>query len=108
MEEFARLGCKVACVDIDPNSNQETVKLINEKYPGCAKAYICNVSLPNDIKALKEQVIKDFGQVNIFVHNAGIVGGSAMCDFDDTYMYNVININLTSHFVVSKVLNGAF
>ncbi len=98
---FAELGCKVACVDIDESLNRDTVNLINEKYPGCSKAYKCNVGFSDEIRAVKEAVKKDFGDVNILVHNAGILMGNPVAEFDDIILHGVVGVNLISHFYVS-------
>ncbi len=100
-EKFADLGCKVACVDIDEAINTETVNLINEKYPGRAKSYTCNVIFADEIKAVKEAVKKDFGDVDILVHNAGLVAGAPITEVEDIYLHAMIGVNLTSHFLVS-------
>jgi NAD(P)-dependent dehydrogenase (short-subunit alcohol dehydrogenase family) len=100
-EKFAKLGCKVACVDLDEELNKETVTAINEKYPESAKAYTCNVALSQEIADLKTAIAKDFGDVNIIVHNAALIAGAKMTEFEDIYVHGVITVNLTSHFLVS-------
>lgn len=100
--EFAKLGCKIACVDVDEELNNETVKELNHDYPDSAKAYKCNITVTQEVKELKKAVIADFGMVNILINNAGLITGARLTDFDDTLMNGVIGVNLTSHFIVSK------
>lgn len=99
--KFAKLGCKVACVDVDEDINKETVQMINEKYPGKAKSYNCNIGMTNEIRALKKDINKDFGPVDILVHNAGIIAGAPITQLEDVYVHGIITINLSSHFFVS-------
>lgn len=100
--KFAELGCKVACVDVDDKINQETVNLVNKKYPGSATLYHCNVAFPQEIRALRKAVEEDLGPVYIVLHNAAVITSRKITDFDDVYINGVIAINLTSHFYVSK------
>lgn len=102
------LGCKVACVDIDEKLNQETVKELNERYPACVKAYTCNVAISSQIRTVKQAVNKDFGHVDILIHNAAIVASTSITDFEDIYVHGVISVNLISHFYVSIYLNYEF
>lgn len=101
MEKFADLGCKVACVDIDEEINRETVEIVNGKHANCAKAYTCDVSFSENVKNLRKAIEEDFGPVNMVIHNAGLIAGGPLIDFDDLYLLGIINVNLTSHFYVS-------
>jgi NAD(P)-dependent dehydrogenase (short-subunit alcohol dehydrogenase family) len=100
--KFADLGCRVACVDIDDELNKETIKLINDKHPDKAKCYKCNVAKMQDIKDLKEAVVRDFGEVNILINNAGIVNASPLLEITESDANLFVSINLTSHVLVSQ------
>lgn len=99
-EKFAQLGSHVACVDIDENANQDTIKRINEEYPARAKAYSCNVAKMTEVKKLEEAVIKDFGRVDILINNAGLIANSSFVNQDEDFIDKIIGVNLTSHFYV--------
>lgn len=100
--EFAKLGCKVACVDVDEDLNQETVNDLNQNYPNSAKGYKCNIMNSEEVKTLKKAVINDFREVNILINNAGLITGASFTNFDDKFLNGVIGVNLTSHFIVSS------
>ena len=91
-------------MDLDEELNEETVAAINEKYPGSAKAYRCNVAFSQEISDLKTAIVKDYGRVDIIIHNAGLIAGSPITEFDDIYVHSVIAVNLTSHFLVNNLL----
>lgn len=90
----------MVCVDVDDQLNKETIKQINEKQPGKAKSYICNVAKAKDIKALKKAVIQDFGEVNIVINNAGIVNATPLLEIDETDVQMFLSVNLSSHILV--------
>jgi len=95
---FAEQGCRVACVDIDDVSNQETVKKINEKFPDSARGYKTNVAKVEEIETLKESVEKDFGPVDLLINNAGLIVGQAILDEQVSTIEATISVNLKSHF----------
>ncbi|KAI5717224.1 hypothetical protein M8J77_002241 [Diaphorina citri] len=96
--EFARQGCKVACAEIQKDLNEETVQMVNQVAPGAAKGYYCDVGNVDSVEALKEQVLADFGRVDILVNNAAlIVAGSLLNDFKPHLFENVVKVNFLSH-----------
>lgn len=72
--EIARLVCggggSVAVVDIDPEKAGETVALL-EGSGGGAAAYRADVTNGEDVRKMVEEVLKQFGQVDILFNNAG-------------------------------------
>lgn len=101
--KFAELGCSIACVDINDKASSETVETIKNTFPGVsAFSYHCDVRSKDDIHKLHEAVKKDLRQVDILVHNAGEVTSQYMTTFEDKYLDHMIDLNLKSHFWVSK------
>ncbi|KGU29168.1 sorbose reductase SOU1 [Candida albicans Ca529L] len=70
-EAFAQAGADVA---IWYNSKPADAKAeyLTEKYGVKAKAYKCNVTDPNDVSKVINEIEKDFGTIDIFVANAGV------------------------------------
>lgn len=101
--QLAKLGCKVACVDFSDEANKETVLSIMYATgkKDVAKAYHCDVSKPEETKKLAEDVLKDFGRVDILVSNAGILYGHYVADGTDEMLKRVLDINLAGNFWVS-------
>ena len=71
-EEYARSGADVAILARDPGTLAEAKQKISAAGPGRKVAAIsCDVANPADIKKACDQVISEFGKVDIFVNNAG-------------------------------------
>ncbi|XP_075220272.1 estradiol 17-beta-dehydrogenase 11-like [Lycorma delicatula] len=95
---LSREGCKVACVDIDINSAQETVKLIKDEL-GIAQAYRTNVGRPEEIRNLQKNVTKDLGPVTYLINNASLILSQRIdADYDDSVLNGVVSVNLLSYF----------
>lgn len=100
---FAHLGAKLACVDVDATSNEETVKLIESMVPGAvAKAYTVNVAIVSETTALATKVEKELGSVDILINNAAVIVGHTFLGAQDHTISAIININLLGHFWVSR------
>lgn len=103
--QFARLGAKVACVDVDQDSNEETVRLINAEIPeATVKAYTVNVAAIAEISALAVKVELDLGPVDVLINNAAVIIGHSFLGGQDHTIASVININLLAHFWVSQTV----
>src|SRR5437016_3734004 len=71
-EEYAASGADVAILARDPGTLAEAKQQIAAGAPGRKVAAIsCDVSKAADIKKAYDQVMSDFGKVDIFVNNAG-------------------------------------
>uniref|UniRef100_A0A8D9A2W9 Short-chain dehydrogenase/reductase 3 n=1 Tax=Cacopsylla melanoneura TaxID=428564 RepID=A0A8D9A2W9_9HEMI len=101
--EFARKGCKVACAEIQPSLNAETIKLVNELVPESCTGYQVDVGNLDSVKALRKQVLTDLGRVDILVNNAGIVaGGGINTDIEPRMIENMAKVNFLSHIWMCK------
>ncbi|XP_075220274.1 17-beta-hydroxysteroid dehydrogenase 13-like [Lycorma delicatula] len=95
---LSREGCKVACVDINLNTAQETVKLIKDEL-GVAQAYHTNVGKPNEVRELAKNVVKDLGSVTYLVNNAAVLAALPIdTEIFDSQITGLFNVNLLSHF----------
>lgn len=72
-----------------------------EGYPHM-RAYYCNVGEWEDCVKLKEQVTADLGGVDIIVNNAGITRDATMRRMTAEMWNEVININLTGAFNITR------
>lgn len=50
----------------------ECAKQLEAQYNGEVKAYYCDVSQSQDVEKLIEEVVDDFGQLDVMVNNAGL------------------------------------
>ncbi len=91
---FAREGAKIAAIDINQDSAEETAKRIKSE-GGSAFALRADVSLSADTTAMVDETIKRLGVPNILYNNAGIEGeGNFMAQLSEEGFDRVIAINL--------------
>lgn len=92
---YAREGAKVVVSDVDVQGGEETVQLVRDA-GGSAIFVRCDVSQENDVKALIEKTLAEYGRLDYACNNAGIGGASAPTGEYTLEDWNrVIGINLT-------------
>ncbi|MDG2427369.1 MAG: SDR family NAD(P)-dependent oxidoreductase [Acidimicrobiales bacterium] len=100
-ERFAKAGANVGVNDIDANRVDEVVNgLITSGY--AALGIPGDVSDSSQVRTMFDDVVKDFGTVDVLVNNAGLV--SPMLHFfeaDEAWWRRIIDVNLTGHFLCS-------
>ena len=99
---FAKNGYNVA---INYCNNKDlALEVLNEiKTLGVnAKIYKADVSKSYQVNLMIENVIKDFGFIDVLVNNAGIASQKLITDTSDNEWFNLINTNLSSMFFLSR------
>lgn len=99
---LAREGCNVAVVDINFPEAQRTAKEIEDCFKVASKAFKADVSNFASIEQLKIDVEREMGKIDILVNNAGILSALSLREGRPEDIQKVIDVNLTSHFWVSK------
>ncbi|MEM7372267.1 MAG: SDR family oxidoreductase [Bacteroidota bacterium] len=69
--QLAQAGVQVAIQDVNQIGLAETQQLIEEG-GGVVRSYLIDVGKKEEIYAAKDQILKDFGHVDIVVNNAGV------------------------------------
>ena len=64
--------------------------------------YPCDLSDLNNINKLSEDVIGDFGTIDVLINNAGIKRDDLLIRMKDDDWFDVINMNLTSVYKLTK------
>ena len=95
-------GGKVALVDL----NEEAAAKIVAENPEQIHFYKMDLADHEDIRTVAAQIIRDFGQVHGLVNLAGIVDTTKFMDMTDEIWDRVMNINLTSQYVLIHALFG--
>lgn len=91
---FAREGAKLAAVDINADSADETARMIKAE-GGDAISLRADVSKASDAAAMVDETVKKFGGLDIIYNNAGIEGESGfMAQLSEEAFDRVIAINL--------------
>jgi len=91
---FAKEGARVAAVDVNRESAQNTASEITSA-GGKAIGIRADVSKTEDVRAMVDETIRAFGVPNVLYNNAGIEGESNfMAEMSEEGFDRVISINL--------------
>jgi len=104
--QLAKEGAKLVCVDINAEGVKETVDIINGGRTGedvVAEYYTTNVAEPSQVNELAKTVEEKWGRVDVLINNAGIVASAPLLAVTDDQIKRMVDVNLMSHFWVSRV-----
>ncbi|WDV05205.1 SDR family NAD(P)-dependent oxidoreductase [Lysinibacillus irui] len=88
----------VAILDINKEGIEQSIK----ENPGIAKGYVVDVSNPENVNAVFENIKRDLGGVDVFIANAGISIRNKFLDISPEQWNKVLNINLNGVFYTSQ------
>lgn len=95
---YAQEGANVAFTDLAITDEvEQTVKDL-EAMGVKAKAYASNAALFDETHEVVNQVVADFGRIDVLVNNAGITKDGLMMRMSEAQWDAVLNINLKSAF----------
>ena len=101
---FAQEGCDIAFTDIALNDfvleTEKELQAMGVK----AKAYASNAANFTETQQVVDEIVKDFGHIDVLVNNAGITKDTALKRMTEEQWDAVINVNLKSVFNFTKAL----
>lgn len=98
-KQFAQLGAKVAVVDANRDGAQATADAINGS-GGTAIAIEADVTSSSSVKAYVDETVAQFGGIDCFFNNAGIVGKiGPTAEYDEAVFDAVISVNVKGVFL---------
>lgn len=100
-QQFAAAGASVVAGDISPAGIEATVDTIRSA-GGSATAVVADAATTDGITTLVDAA-RQFGPVDVFVANAGIIGAPGLGD-DERDWDRIIDVNLRAHIRAAKVL----
>lgn len=100
-------GANVACVDLNPDSAQETVELIAAAEGGGGLALAADVRERTMIEQALSETVEAFGKVDFLVNNAGVVTMTGFQDLTDEEWDLVLDTNLKGQFIVAQIVSRA-
>lgn len=110
-EAYCEIGIHVAGVarDITPIKDMEN----SQSYSGNFKGYPCDISNGKNVKETISEVLKDFGQIDILINNAGITRDTLLVRMSEKQWDEVLAINLKGAFnctrnIVRPMLKNKF
>jgi 3-oxoacyl-[acyl-carrier protein] reductase len=100
-QAFAGQGAIVAVNDITPINLDETVaSIINAG--GQVKAYIFDIAKRLPAQALVEQVLEDWGRLDILINHANVKPRAAILDMDEWDWQRTLDVNLSGVFYLMQ------
>jgi len=100
--EAAAQGADVAIAYRSNASVAERVIAEATALGATARAYACDVAAADQVKALIDQVVADFGQIDVVVNNAGIARDKLLIAMSEEDFDAVIATNLKGAWSVAK------
>ncbi len=98
---FATQGAIVAANDITPINLDETVERISEA-GGRAKDYIFDISKKMPVQAMLNEIIDDWGKLDILINNAHVDPKKPLLELDEWDWRRTIDVNLTGPFLLAQ------
>lgn len=98
-EAFARAGARVAANDITPINLDETVARI-QAAGGEVKPYVIDVAKKLPVQGLLNQVLDDFGRLDVLVHCAEVEPRKVLIEMDEWDWVRTLDVNLTGAFLL--------
>lgn len=102
--KFASEGANVAFSDLNRDENMEATEAEIEALGVKAKGYASNAALYEDGEKLIDQVVADFGTIDILINNAGITRDNLLMRMQEKDWDMVLNVNLKSAFNLTKAV----
>ena len=99
---FAQEGCNVAFTDLFEDENMKDTEAELQSLGIKAKGYASDASNFEDTEKVVTEIVKEFGQIDALVNNAGITKDTLLMRMTEEQWDAVINVNLKSVFNFTK------
>ena len=103
-EKFAQNGANIAFTNIEMSDESIELSKNLEKLGVKAKAYVSNAADFEAAQKLADDVINDFGSIDVLVNNAGITKDNLLMRMTEDDFDKVIEVNLKSVFNMTKAV----
>jgi glucose 1-dehydrogenase len=107
-EGLANAGAKVMINYITKPEMAESLAERIHSNGGIASTYHADVSQEDQVQAMFDALIKDWGSVDILVNNAGLQQDAALVDMTLAQWDKVISVNLTGQFLCARAAAREF
>jgi 2-deoxy-D-gluconate 3-dehydrogenase len=104
---LAQAGAKIAVVGRNAEKSAEAARSITEQTGVATTTVTADVSVEADCERIAQEVLSAFGRIDILINNAGINIRKPPHVMSLDEWKQVIDINLTSAFLLSKVVHPA-
>lgn len=96
--KLASEGANIAFTDLNIDDNALNTQKELEAFGIKAKGYASNAANFDEAHAVVDEIVKEFGRVDVLVNNAGITKDGLMMRMSEAQWDAVINVNLKSAF----------
>ncbi len=100
-EAFAAQGARVAANDVSPVNLDETMAHILAS-GGQAKAYVEDIAKKMRVQTLLNDVVDDYGTIDILVNCAEVEPQKSVLEMDDWDWQRTVEVNLTGAFLLTQ------
>ncbi len=100
-ECLAREGAKVVIADIDGAAAESTAKDLSAS-GAQAVAVNADVTSASQVDTMLQKALDEFGELDIAVNNAGVVGAVELGDLEETEWDRVMTVNVKSVYLCCK------
>ncbi len=98
---YAFYGADVAIIDLPGVDFSKSVASV-EAFGRKVKTYECDVTNEAKVKETVEQIVKDFGKIDILLNNAGVGVGGEITTMDLARWNRTLEINVTGYMLMCK------
>ncbi|MFC5649119.1 SDR family NAD(P)-dependent oxidoreductase [Paenibacillus solisilvae] len=98
---FASEGAAVIVNDVSEQTGTETVREI-QAAGGQASFFQGDVTDPDSVSAMVDQIIQAYGRIDVLFNNAGISGVGLLHEIEPEAWDKVVNVNIRGVFLTSK------
>jgi sorbitol-6-phosphate 2-dehydrogenase len=99
---LAREGCHVVVADINIENAQKVARAIDAETDRRTLAVQVDVTKEDQVSSMINQVVEEFGRLDILVANAGILIAEEISEFPADKWLAVIMVNLYGYFLCAK------
>src|SRR5512133_2161329 len=104
--KFAEEGCNIAFTDLFYDDIAKATETELQAMGVKAKAYASDASKFDDTQSIVNQILADFGSVDVLVNNAGITKDTLLMRMTENQWDAVITVNLKSVFNFTKAVQA--
>lgn len=101
-ERLAAEGCHVVVTDINTAGAEAVASRIQQDYGVKALAAYMDVTDDENVRAVVDRVVAEFGRLDIMVCNAGILIAGEATEFNVADWRKVIEVNLVGYFITAR------
>lgn len=99
---LAAQGAMIAANDISPLNVDEVARQISASGRGQARVYLHDVAKKVAVQALVNQVMDDFGRIDILINSANVEPAAGLMSMDEWDLHRVFEVNTIGTFLLMQ------